>query len=388
MIMIKSIYIDNFKILNDFRLDFDPVTVLIGENSVGKSTVLQALELLSYFTQGKKYGTLDNYLSGNGWAVKNIKSTLSRKQVVTFQLDIAISDNLYQWRIEFKITTNKLSLITEWIKDEAGHEWLFRKSGDAKIANRDGKRIPTIPDVSFLSSGLSFLDENSHQKDFSELIALKQYLNNIYLFDFSATDKLKSPGRINDEPRICKFGEHLTSFLYRQPKTVLVELSKKLADYIPFIRNIRIKKKHSGEVELDIQECFNNHFLDANYLSDGVMRILAIISLSLMGEKAKTMMIEEIEDGINPYLIEKIVEALKLIAQSEAKQFLLTTHNPLILDWMLVESIYLLYRNKESGQVQAKRFSDSSTVINNLDYMNPGEIWINFDKDTIVSTSN
>jgi hypothetical protein len=34
---------------------------------------------------------------------------------------------------------------------------------------------------------------------------------------------------------------------------------------------------------------------------------------------------------------------------------------------------------------KAKRFADSSTVINNLDYMNPGEIWINFDKEAIVS---
>jgi predicted ATPase len=247
--------------------------------------------------------------------------------------------------------------------------------------------MPSV-DVSFLSSGLSFLDENSHKKDFSELIALKQYLNNIHFFDFSATDKLKTPSRINDEPVIGKFGEHLTSFLYQQPKTVLVELSKKLADYIPFIKNIRITKKHSGEVELNIQECFNNHFIEANYLSDGMMRILAIISLSLMGETAKTMMIEEIEDGINPYLMEKIVETLMSIAQSEAKQFILTTHNPLILDWMLVESIYLLYRNKETGEVRAKRFSDSSTVLNNLDYMNPGEIWISFDKESIVSSSS
>ncbi|MDM8560338.1 ATP-binding protein [Candidatus Parabeggiatoa sp. HSG14] len=386
--MIKSIYIDNFKILNDFRLNFEPVTVLIGENSVGKSTVLQALELLSYFTQVTKYGTIDNYLSSNGWAAKEIKSTLSRKQLITFQLDIAISNNLYQWHITFKIINHKLSLVTEWIRDKTGHEWLFRKSGETKIVNKDGTCIPTIPDVSFLSSGLSFLNENSHQKDFSELIALKQYLNNIYLFDFSGTDKLKSSGHINNEPIIGKFGEYLTAFLYHQPKTVLAELSKKLADYIPFMKNIRIKKKHSGAIELDIQECFNSHFIKANYLSDGVMRILAIISLSLMGEKANTMMIEEIEDGINPYLIEKIVETLMNIAQSEVKQFILTTHNPLILDWMLIEGIYLLYRNKESGQVRAKRFSDSSTVINNLDYMNPGEIWINFDKESIVSTSH
>ncbi|EDN72422.1 ATPase [Beggiatoa sp. SS] len=325
---------------------------------------------------------LDNYLLNNGGAVKDIKSILSRKQLLTFQLDIALSENVYQWRIEFKVTNNKLSLVTEWIKDETEHEWLFRKSGEAKITNRNGKRMPSV-DVSFLSSGLSFLDENSHKKDFSELIALKQYLNNIHFFDFSATDKLKTPSRINDEAVIGKFGEHLTSFLYQQPKTVLVELSKKLADYIPFIKNIRITKKHSGEVELDIQECFNKHFIDANYLSDGMMRILAIISLSLMGETAKTMMIEEIEDGINPYLMEKIVETLMSIAQSEAKQFILTTHNPLILDWMCVESIYLLYRNKETGEVRAQRLSDSSTVINNLDYVNPCEIRLSFDKESI-----
>jgi predicted ATPase len=228
---------------------------------------------------------------------------------------------------------------------------------------------------------LNFVDELSHQEDFFELVALKQYLNSIYLFNFSATDKLKSSGLINDEPIIGQFGEHLTSFLSHQPKTVLVELSKKLADYIPFIKNIRIKKKPAGEVELDIQECFNNHFIEAHYLSDGIMRILAIISLSLLGEKAKMIMIEEIEDGINPYLIEKIIETLSSIAHQEAKQFILTTHNPLILDWMLVEGIYLLYREKESGQVRAKRFSESSTVVDNLDYMNPGEIWIAFDQE-------
>ncbi len=383
--IIKSIYIDNFKILNDFRLNFEPVTVLIGDNSVGKSTILQALELLSYFTQGKKYGTLDNYLLNNGWEVKDIKSTLSgKKQLVTFQLDIETSAHLYQWHIEFKITTNRLFLITEWIKDETEHKWLFRKGREAKILNKNGKDI-SIMDVSFLSSGLIFLDEKNHQSDFSELLELMEYLNNIYLFDFSATDKLKAPNQINNELIIGKSGEYLTSFLYQQPKTVLAELSKKMADYIPFVKNIMIKKKHLGEVELDIQESFNNHFIDANYLSDGMMRILAIISLSLLGENAKTMMIEEIEDGINPYLMEKIVEMLTGLAKSKEIQFILTTHNPLILDWMLVENICLLYRNKE-GQVKTKRLSDSSTVIDNLDYMNAGEIWINFDVDTIVNS--
>jgi AAA15 family ATPase/GTPase len=34
--MIKSIYIDNFKALNNFNIDLKPLTVLIGANGSGK----------------------------------------------------------------------------------------------------------------------------------------------------------------------------------------------------------------------------------------------------------------------------------------------------------------------------------------------------------------
>ena len=44
--MIKAIYIDNFKALNDFSIKLHPLTVLIGSNGSGKSTVLQAIDLV------------------------------------------------------------------------------------------------------------------------------------------------------------------------------------------------------------------------------------------------------------------------------------------------------------------------------------------------------
>lgn len=45
--MIRSISIDNFKSLRNFRLDLDKVTCLVGLNGAGKSTVLQALSFLT-----------------------------------------------------------------------------------------------------------------------------------------------------------------------------------------------------------------------------------------------------------------------------------------------------------------------------------------------------
>ncbi|CAM4350232.1 AAA family ATPase [Paenibacillus alkaliterrae] len=58
--MITSLFIDNFKSLQNFTINFsNRLTVLIGTNSVGKSTVLQAIDLLSYFGTGnlKEYSS-------------------------------------------------------------------------------------------------------------------------------------------------------------------------------------------------------------------------------------------------------------------------------------------------------------------------------------------
>lgn len=49
--MIKSIKIDNFKSLVDFKLDFAKFTCLVGLNGSGKSTVLQAMDFLSQLMQ-------------------------------------------------------------------------------------------------------------------------------------------------------------------------------------------------------------------------------------------------------------------------------------------------------------------------------------------------
>jgi len=56
---LKSLYIENYKNLDTFTLDFsnnDELTVLIGNNGSGKSNILEAIS--SIFTALYKMGTL------------------------------------------------------------------------------------------------------------------------------------------------------------------------------------------------------------------------------------------------------------------------------------------------------------------------------------------
>jgi predicted ATPase len=68
--MLKRLEVKHFKSLDDFSIDFEPFTVLIGQNGSGKSTVLQALDLLGAFLRGN----VNHYLERLGWEAEDLRS--------------------------------------------------------------------------------------------------------------------------------------------------------------------------------------------------------------------------------------------------------------------------------------------------------------------------
>lgn len=381
--MIKSLYIDNFKALNRFEIDFQPLTLLIGANSVGKSTILQALELLAYFTKGKEHGELNNYLIQQGWSAKDLKSSLSKRRYITFILKIEIEQIEYKWTVVFTTNKHKIELVSESIDGKHFSSYLTRSKYRSVLIDKNKNHQP-ITGISFISSGLTLVDEKTHQEICPELIAIKKALNNLAMFDFSSTSTLKSRNQLSLKSNIGRNGENLAAYLYQLSKEDLANLSDALRVYAPFFEKIKITKKSRGEVEIDIKETFNNNHIDATHLSDGMMRLLAILTLALTDSGYQTILIEEIEDGINPNLAGEVIKTLLKVTETTQQQFILTTHNPLILDWVPVESIHFLYR-KPDGQIQQKKFKDSPIVLQNLDYMNPGEIWINFKEEELIA---
>lgn len=65
--MIQSIQIKNFKALNGLNVTFSPLTVLIGNNSAGKTSVLQAITFLKYCCTS----TFDKFLDEHNLSVKD-----------------------------------------------------------------------------------------------------------------------------------------------------------------------------------------------------------------------------------------------------------------------------------------------------------------------------
>lgn len=99
---ISTLRIDNFKSIRHAELEFGPLTVLVGANSAGKSSVLQSLLLLNQIVRERAQSGLVNL---NGAELQlgtfaDIKHSLSSTRQVAFSVDLYSPDDLVRpWRI-------------------------------------------------------------------------------------------------------------------------------------------------------------------------------------------------------------------------------------------------------------------------------------------------
>jgi predicted ATPase len=167
-----------------------------------------------------------------------------------------------------------------------------------------------------------------------------------------------------------------------------------------------------GSIYLGISEHNDEttHVL-AQHMSDGLLRIIAFAAISLeaedvfpgiengqfsitkSGERTPIgqeravqngmILLDEIEDGINPYLTEKIINLLQAIVKDDRRQVVITTHSPIVLDYIEPDDIVFLWKDEAGASHCGKMFA-TDKMRHPLKALSPGEIWINLEKEQIL----
>ncbi len=96
------------------------------------------------------------------------------------------------------------------------------------------------------------------------------------------------------------------------------------------------------------------------------------------------ILLEEIENGINPHIVETLSRDLKDIVEKGRRQLVLTTHNSVLLDYFPEDSIIFMWRDEE-GSVKCSDMFAQSAISEYLEYMHPGEVWLNLDTTDIIN---
>jgi ABC-type polar amino acid transport system ATPase subunit len=401
--MIKSFAIDNFKSLVDFRLPPRPhqlgaLTVLVGLNGAGKSTVLQAFDFVGHLANGQ----VMTWLEKREWTASDLTSRLLNKRLISFEIQVEHSeDSSIVWRGSFN--TAECRCTAESILVNNDHQVLRLKDGQLAVSPRHGSAAVEYPlrAINYEGSSLSFISP----KDVHPAIDIvKTAAANLRSLDLLSPQAMRR--RAKDGSDIGYGGERLSAYIHGLSVDAKKELMLALKEFYPHLAELGSTSLRSGWKDLRIVEEYQKapgHSVrvesGARQINDGLLRILAVLAETSSGRMRDAtsvtnscVLFDEIENGINPEIIQKLVQYLL----ESKRQIIVTTHSPLVLNYfpdaVAKKSVILLFRDG-FGSTRSARLFDLPSAREKLDFLGPGEVYVDSNiegltEEALASLSN
>lgn len=366
---ISRIQVDNFKSLVGFELELTDFNCLVGLNGAGKSTVLQFLDFIAQQFKGD----IDGWLEARQWEAADLNSRLTKDRNIQFVVDLQHEDANVQWSGSFNRST--LHCTTETIS--WGDQTLL-KVEEGKFTIYDlGSRDPLIKgDVAFDYQG-SILSQLKDTQLPKSLLEMKHYFSELESMDLLSPELLRSRTR-EAKGKLGLGGQNLSAFLYELEGSQKDSLVEKIKQVYPQIEKLHVAPLRSGWKSLSIEESYNKHRLatDARHVNDGMLRIIAV--LAQLASDHSFLLFDEIENGIHPALVEFLMDVLV----ASKKQVLVTTHSPMVLNYLednvAKAGVIHLYKTAE-GYTRAIPLFDIPSMAEKLTVMGPGEVFVDTD---------
>lgn len=358
--MIRSMLIKGFKSLAEFEVNFDKFNCLIGLNGAGKTSVLQALDFASHVMKGDAL----EWFERRNWKPQDISSKFSsRNNVLIWVSVVDESGGEFLWRAAFNKTS--MSCTREEVMDVSRGVVIFElRSGHYKIEN--GERVKV--NFNYHGSILSTLKENVIGRILSDV---KNEISNVRSLELLSPHLMRNTFRDSSDD-IGSGGEKLSSFLYSVKDEAKEYLIKSLRKFYPSVVDYRVVQERAGWKRLYLVEKFAGKQVEteAKHVNDGLLRVLAILAQSASDKSF--LLFDEIENGVNPEVVERLVDVLV----ESGQQILVTTHSPLILNYLdddvAKRSVRFVYRSREGG-TKVYPFFKIPRIESKLEYMGAGE---------------
>ncbi|WP_295620887.1 AAA family ATPase [Chamaesiphon sp. GL140_3_metabinner_50] len=394
---IKSIKVDNFKSLVNFDLPLTKFSCLVGLNGSGKSTVLQFFDFLSQQVKGD----ISGWLKKRQWESSDINSKLNRKKNINFEVLLSHVDSDdypvdIKWSASFnfqtlRCTNERVELNNHpllHVENKSYNVWNFKENSASFNYTEDGKLVTChdfyvglsgeIP-FDYQGSIISQIKESQLRREVQDL---KKFFIDLHALDLLAPELLRQ--RTRDAGNSLGLGgEKLSAFLHEIGGNERDSIQAKLAKIYPRFRDIDILSMRSGWKSLTVREQFGDTIVktEARHVADGFLRMLAVFAQ--LSKEQSFLLLDEIENGVNPELIEFLVDELV----AARPQVLITTHSPMVLNYLeddiAIAGIIYIYKN-QIGATQAIRLFDIPRMREKLTVMGAGEVY----EDTLLTQLN
>ena len=390
--MLTRIELDGFKSFEKFGMDVGPLTVILGPNASGKSNLFDAIRLLSRLAEtdlrtaatdlrGEPHELFRRHTDGalgetmsfavevllapevrDQWgATVQLKHTRVRYEVrierrrdarnierlvTTWEEAAPILASADRWRPggkrpspEFKRTFMRYIRRTPWlstVESQGGTRFEIRQD------RRAGRQRPAdAAEATVLSSITS--------AEFPHLYALREELRSWRFLQLDPA-ALRQPSPAIGPEELAADGENLARVLARieaetraehRPSGVLADITADLTALIPGVVDLRVvEDQRSQEYRVDLSMRDRQPF-SSRVVSDGTLRVLALLTLMHDPRQRGLVCFEELENGVHPFRLKSLIARLRDLVTDPASaevdrddplaQLLVNSHSPVLL---------------------------------------------------------
>jgi len=344
--MLSKLRVQHYKSLFDTEVDLEPLTVFIGPNGSGKSNICEALAVLSDFIQRLIHNT--NTIADIIMFFSSSLKTVSRTQQ-------SLESKFWHGNLDYLLFEVSTPPITENTPSEKNQNFL-----DVSLYLDYHKQQVKVGNIENLNNSLENIIPSNQfvvsqkYRDSSIVRALKK----VNVYDFAPVD---ISSKISYNGNMDRTGQGIAYALLDillANREGFDELQERLTKLVPNIKKIVLPRGENQTFSLELVDRYSEHHIPASDISDGTLRILGFLTALYQENTPSIICFEEIENGVHPWLLHKMMELLKIVSTEgitgKPVQVLITTHSPVLLNYVEPYQVRAVELDKE-GKTQVHK---------------------------------
>lgn len=351
-VKITKISVSGIRTLDDLTLDLNGLTVLIGENGTGKSSVVEACELLRRLTNQNFWSEFNNIHGG--------EAMLLRRGAGEITLGVEVASET--WKAGYSIAFGKSGISTEnlWVTpgldlsvqimavERTGPKALVKLvfPSDDKQLNSQVAQInrtqtplqrPLIASPTLHAIGPIFEEVHNALRDIDVQLP---FITTPYWVGKSLggrqTSQMRDSVTLTATTQLDRHGDNLANAYYTlrndRPESewnYAMELVR--LGLGQWVESVKVRADAgAGKVAIWIKAVNVDKEIPAASLSDGQLSYLAFVALTMLSVERSLFVFDEIESHLHPRMVTRVMSLIRTI--SDKCPVLLTTHSRRILD--------------------------------------------------------
>ena len=315
---LRTITLKGFKTIHELNgFEPAPLTVLIGPNGVGKSNFISFFRMMSWMLADPD--NLQVHVAQNGGASKLLHdgSNITREIEAELTIETDSGENQYAFRLFFA----------------AGDTLIFADER-YRFSHRDSVSIARWRETGAGHRAPQLLTEAATSNTASVILSI---LRRIILHQFhntSATARIRNKWSVYDNRFLKEDGANIAPVLLRLKKSdgrCYQRIVDTIRLILPFFSDFDLEPDN-GYLLLGWHERNSDLVFDVSQASDGMLRLIALITLLLQPEDRlpDVLILDEPELGLHPYAITVVGGLIRAV--STKIQVIVATQSTALVD--------------------------------------------------------